>query len=250
MEDTDPDTYLNVWEGKCRVALEGAVFAKELRDATTEGRICKLRYDPRSQVHTFWDLGWSDLTAIWCVQRVGREYHLIDYLEDNQTEASEFIRRLDEKRYTFGYHNLPHDASAKQQAAKGISIARQIRDLKRRVRVLPRLSHAVQISYARQVFRLCLFDEERCSEGLERLRRFKFQIDEDTGERDRLPLHDVNSHGASAFMGFAVSVKHIDAKPKKSDEEDDAAAETLRNKLEHPEFGPFVDNGFGQGWMK
>jgi phage terminase large subunit len=251
MEQTDPDTYLNVWEGKCRAALEGAVFAKELRQATIDGRICRVRYDPRSQVHTFWDLGWHDQTAIWCVQKVGHEYHLIDYLEDNQTDVAEFIRRLDEKRYTYGFHHLPHDGAAKQQAAKGISIARQVRDMKRRVRILPRLAPATQISYARQLFRLCVIDEERCADGLERLRRFTYKIDDDTGQRDRLPLHDINSHGASAFMGFAVSVKHIDKKPKRTDDDEDAEAETVRNKLEHPEFGPFVHEGsMNQGWMK
>ena len=35
----DPDGYQNIWEGHCRVALEGAIYAKELRLAQEEGRI-------------------------------------------------------------------------------------------------------------------------------------------------------------------------------------------------------------------
>lgn len=248
MQETDPDGYLNIWEGKCRVALEGAIFANELRSATQHGRIGRVPYDPRVQVHTFWDLGWKDLTAIWMVQKVGFEYHLIRYIEGSQTDAPAWIKELDKLGYTFGWHHLPHDGDHKLQAARGLSIARQIRDLKRRVKVLPNLKTATQISYARQVFPLCYFDEALTEHGLERLRRFRYEVDPDTQERERTPLHDINSHGASAFMGFAVSVKHLDKKPKPDELEE---AEALRKEqLAHPDFGPFVNDGFGQGWMR
>ena len=249
MQATDPDGYLNVWEGKCRAAMEGAIFAKELRDATLAGRICKVPYDPRTQVHTFWDLGWHDLTAIWMVQKVGFEYHLIDYIEGPQMDAPEWIKELDKRGYTYGWHHLPHDGAQALQSAKGISIARQIRDLKRRVKVMPNLKHVVQISYARQLFPLCYFDEAKTEQGLERLRRYRYDVDTDTKERDRAPKHDVNSHGASAFCGFAVSVKHLDRKPKPDEM---AEAEALRREeLAHADFGPFVPaDGLGQGWMR
>jgi phage terminase large subunit len=249
MKATDPDGYLNVWEGKCRAAMEGAIFAKELREATEAGRICKVPYDPRTQVHTFWDLGWHDLTAIWMVQKVGFEYHLIDYIEGPQMDAPEWIKELDKRGYTYGWHHLPHDGAQALQSAKGISIARQIRDLKRRVKIMPNLKHVVQISYARQLFPLCYFDEAKTEQGLERLRRYRYDVNADTKERDRTPKHDVNSHGASAFCGFAVSVKHLDRKPKPDEM---AEAEALRREeLAHSDFGPFVPaEGLGQGWMR
>jgi phage terminase large subunit len=37
----DPDAYLNIWEGHCRQALDGAVYARELRDAQEGGRACR-----------------------------------------------------------------------------------------------------------------------------------------------------------------------------------------------------------------
>lgn len=244
MLETDPDTYLNVWEGKCRVAMEGAIFAKELRDATAAGRIMKVPYNPTVPVHTFWDLGWSDLTAIWMGQKVGFEYHVIDYMEENQKDAPWFIGEMDKKRYTFGTHHLPHDAANKTQAAKGHSIKRQISDLGRKVKILPRLPVATQISYARQVFPLCYFDEVKTAPGLERLRRYKYDVDAETGDRDRLPTHDINSHGASAFMGFAVSIKHVDKKDRPKETAD-------RTGMAHPEFGDFVPaDNLNLGWMR
>lgn len=243
MKATDPDGYLNVWEGKCRHALEGAIFANELRDSTLKGRITKVPYDPTLPVHTFWDLGWSDSVAIWLAQKVGFEYHLIGYMEESQKTVAWFLAELDKKGYVFGVHHPPHDGSSRQLAANGASVAKLIKTAGRRVRVLPRLSTAAQINYARTVFPLCHFDEAECAEGLERLRRYKYEVDEETSERDRQPLHDINSHGSSAFMGFAVSIKHVDKKERPKEKE-------AEPELAYPELGPFVSDGASHGWMR
>jgi len=125
-----------------------------------------------------------------------------------------------------------------------MSIKRQITDMGRKAFVLPRLSDATQISYTRQIFPLCWFDEENCGQGIERLRRYKYSIDEDTNERERLPAHDVNSHGSKAFMGMAISIKHMGPKQKAPKVEED------RSELGNAEFGPFVPAAdMGLGWM-
>src|SRR5574337_1147207 len=49
----DPDAYQNVWEGNCRVTLDGAIYARELRLAQEEGRIRSVPYDAAKPVHTF-----------------------------------------------------------------------------------------------------------------------------------------------------------------------------------------------------
>lgn len=249
MKRKDPDGYLNVWEGKCRHAVEGAIFAKEIRDATMGkngiSRITRVPYNPTVPVHTFWDLGWSDMVAIWLAQKVGFEYHLIGYLEAAQTEVGWFLKELDKLDYVYGTTYLPHDGSSKLLAANGASVKKLVQDLRpgRQVRVLPNVTLGSQINYARTVFPLCYFDEKACEQGIERLRKYKYEVDEETGQRRRLPTHDDNSHGASAFMGFAISIKHIDKKKRPQEEvpKDDLTSE----------FGPFVQQGnAGLEWMR
>ena len=46
-----------------------------------EKRLTKLPIDRAVPVHTAWDLGISDSTAIWFIQVVGKERRLIDYYE-------------------------------------------------------------------------------------------------------------------------------------------------------------------------
>lgn len=245
MKRKDPDGYLNIWEGKCRHAIEGAVFAAQIRDATLKRRIRHVPYDPSAPVHSFWDIGWRDMVAIWLAQKVGFEYRLIGYLEDSQKEAGYFLKEIDKFEYVNGIIHLPHDGENKQFAANGGSVKKLIQGLRpsQRVKTLPKVSLASQINYARTIFPMCYFDEQACEQGLERLRRYKYDVDEETGQRDRVPLHDENSHGASAFMGFAISIKHVDKKRRQEEKPD-------KDDPSHPQFGQFVpQEDAGLAWM-
>ena len=56
LRNTDIDAYMNVWEGHCRQTLDGAIYAKELRNAQLAGRITKVPYEPMRPVSVCWDL--------------------------------------------------------------------------------------------------------------------------------------------------------------------------------------------------
>ena len=74
----------------------------------------------------------------------------------------------------------------------------------RKVIVLPKLPVAQGINAARTIFANCYFDRERCADGLTCLRRYRYEIDEDTGKWSQKPLHDQYSHGADAFRNLAM----------------------------------------------
>src|SRR4051812_36383154 len=90
----DEDAYLNIWEGHCRVSLDGAIYAKELRAATEEGRICRVPYDETAPVHTFWDLGWSDCTSILFAQKVGFDFRIIDAYQSRLEKLPHYLKVL------------------------------------------------------------------------------------------------------------------------------------------------------------
>ena len=205
---TDRDAWLNVWEGHCRQTLDGAIYAKELREAVEHNRITKVPYDPSKPVHTFWDLGWSDSTSIWFAQAVGFEYRILDYLEDSQRTIEHFVKLLQAKSYAYGDHWLPHDAQAKTLGSGGRTVESQLRSLNvGKVRIVPRQSVADGINAARTIFPACYFDQERCADGLQALRHYRYEVDQSTKAFSKNPLHDEHSHGADAFRYLALSLK-------------------------------------------
>lgn len=207
LRNRDPDAYLNVWEGHCRQTLDGAIYAKELRQAQEDGRITKVPYDHSKPVSTSWDLGFSDSTSIWLFQSIGFEIRIVDFIQVQQMTVNEILRTLQSKPYTYDMDYLPHDAQAKTLASAGRSIEQMLKAAGRRVKIVPKLSVVDGINAARTVLPQCWFDETKCADGIQCLRHYRYDVDPDTGSFSRNPLHDSNSHAADAFRYLAVSWK-------------------------------------------
>lgn len=212
----NPSKYDNIWDGKCKQAIEGAIFANELRIAAEEQRITRVAVKPGIPVQTFWDLGQSDNTAIWFVQIVGLEYRIVDYYENSGEKVGHYVAELAKRDYLYDEHCLPHDAAHEQMAAKA-TIEQQLREairnnakLGKSVRIVPRIpKKALGIDAARTIFAQCLFDKENTKDGLTCLRRYAYERDEDTGKIGKEPKHDIYSHGADAFLCFAQHYKRM-----------------------------------------
>jgi len=205
LKERDMDAYLNVWEGNTRQVLDGAVYANELRKAQEESRIKDVFIDPSIPVSTFWDLGWSDLNSIWFVQTVpGGEVRVIDFYQNCQKTIDHYVQILQTKGYTYRDHWLPHDAEHKNMTGKSVKDIMQGMNLP--IRITPKLSIADGINAARMLMNRCYFDQNRCAEGLQALRHYRYEVDPDTKLFSKTPLHDQNSHAADAWRYVAVAL--------------------------------------------
>lgn len=200
------DDYLHVYGGNCKHALEGAIFATELRDATVQERICNVPANQAKPVDTFWDLGKRDMTSIWFAQVVGFEYRILDFYENSGKNLAHYIKVLQERAYTYGTTWMPHDAEHDLLASER-TIAQQMRAAGHKVRIVPKVTKANQIEAARAVFGQCWFDRERTADGLQHLRHYQFEVDEDTKLRGKDPKHDEHSHAADAFLYLGVAMR-------------------------------------------
>lgn len=215
--------YLNVWEGQCKEAVDGAIFANEIRKASEEHRITRVPTQAGIPVHTFWDLGQSDNTAIWFVQIVGMEYRLIDYYQSSGVKMAHYIEVLAERGYKYGEHCLPHDAEHEQLAARS-TIKQQLTQavqnnpsLGQSVRIVPRIAKkALGIDAARMIFAQCLFNKEKTADGLQCLRHYAYAKDAETGKTSKEPKHNDWSHGSDAFLCFAQHFKKPVIRPKQT----------------------------------
>ena len=207
LKSRDIEAYNQVWEGLCRQTVDGAIFAKEVQQAELDGRITRVPYDPSKPVHAVFDLGWSDSTAIWFLQFVGMETRLIRYLEDSQKTMTHYLATLQTFGYVYDKLWLPHDAENKTLAAAGKSIEEIVRAAGYKTQILPKVPIVDSINAARTIFPNCWFDREHASDGITCLRHYRFEVDPDTGNFSRMPLHDHYSHGADACRYIALMIK-------------------------------------------
>jgi phage terminase large subunit len=218
----DPDEYAHIWLGQPRRAVVGGIYSAELRKADTEGRITRVPYDTTKPVHTAWDLGWGDLVSIWMFQSAPFEWRFIDYMEGNNQEISTFVRDLQQKPYVWGTDYLPWDAASTGRLATGKSVEAVMRGLGRNVQVVPQNLVSVGIDAGRRMFQLSWFDIEKCADGIQALRHYRYgeikalsTSDHKTPTRE--PLHDWASHPADAYRTAAMGVETpTSGKPKPS----------------------------------
>jgi phage terminase large subunit len=213
LKSRDPSAYQTVWEGLCRLTVDGAIFANEMQVAELDGRITKVAYDATKPVHAIFDLGWADSTAIWFLQFVGMETRLIRYHEDSQKTISHYLALMQTYGYMYDTLWLPHDAQNKTLASNGKSIEEIVRAAGYKTRIIERTPVADSINAARTIFRNCWFDRENCYDGLQCLRHYRYDVDPETGQFSRQPLHDIYSHGADAFRYIGLMIN--EPKPRR-----------------------------------
>lgn len=192
-------------------ALPGAIFGKELWQAEQDGRIKLGLYDPAMKTHAVLDLGFSDDTAIWWFQ-VGKELRIVDCYSTHGMPIAHYHDVLKAKPYTYGdWLWLPHDARAKSLQT-GRSIEQQFTALGWKPRIVPELGLVDGIQAARLTLADCHLDA-KCSEGIDALKQYQREYDEEKKCFRDKPRHDWTSHYADAFR-YACLVWREEMKPK------------------------------------
>lgn len=205
--------YLCDWEA----AIVGSYYGKLMRNAEAEGRITRVSYDPMALVHTAWDLGLSDSTAVWMFQVVGREIHVIDYLCSQGQALDWYVNELRKRPYAWGMDILPHDADARELQTNRTR-TETLRGLGRRPEPLggggtERVLVAEGINAVRTILPRCWFDAERCADGIDALKAYRREYDDKRKcYRDR-PFHDWASDPADAFRYLALGIDRVSNGP-------------------------------------
>jgi hypothetical protein len=199
------DQYLQEYECSFEAAILGAFFGTEMRQA--ESRINeRVVFEPGYPVHTAWDLGYRDDTAIWWYQVVGGEVRVIDFYAVSGADIRAIAEVVVNKGYTYGKHYLPHDARAKSLQT-GRSIVEQLADHLgiNHLSVVPNIGLQDGIQAIRQMLPRTWFNSVKCGDGIEALRQYQREYDEDKKAFRASPRHDWTSHPADAFRMLAVA---------------------------------------------
>ena len=197
----------------------GSILARQIGIAEKEGRISDdIVYDPRgAPIEVSADIGRRDTATWWFWQPTVGGYHIVDYDGGWGLDAEEWVQRL-AKRIAgrrLGKIWLPHDARAKTFAAKRSAVEIFMEGFGAdKVAIIPRSSISDRINAARVLIPRVAFNETACVDGLNGLRAWSFQYDDEKKTFGAEPLHDWSSHDGDGFS-YGCLIMQQEAPPPK-----------------------------------
>lgn len=200
--------YEQEYECSFEAAIVGSYYGALIKEAEDDNRITKVKHDRSLPVYTCWDLGRTDDTVIWFFQVHRGELSFIDYHESNGQDVPFYAQLLHTKTAENGYvyerHYLPHDAKPRTLASNR-SVAEQLNALNiKPLTIVPQLSVQDGIQAVRQMLPRSYFDAEATADGLEALRQYQREWDDERKMFKDKALHNWASHAADAMRTGAV----------------------------------------------
>lgn len=203
--------YPSTFDEAFSVSLEGTYFAQQLAAARNAGQFKQhIPVLPGIPCYTFWDIGNSDGTAIWVLQRLGMGWHCIRFKEGWGEPYSYYVQWLQSLGLTWAAMFLPHDADHVRQGQTTNKSPRQmLQELMPGIafEVVPRIDDINWgIQQTRDVFPILYFDETECAKGIVHLESYRRKWNERqacwSSEPDKTGGH---SEAADALRQFAQS---------------------------------------------
>lgn len=202
------DEYNQEYECSWQASIKGAYYSKEVQQAYNDNRITSVPYEAMLPVHTWWDLGIGDATAILFMQNVGFEWRLIDCYEATGESLSHYLNKLREKSQEYGYvygeHYAPHDIEVRELGT-GKSRYELAVELGVRFNIAPKLSIDDGINAGRLRFSHLWIDKDKCKDFINAISQYRKEYDDKKGVFRDKPLHDWSSHYADAFRYWATT---------------------------------------------
>jgi hypothetical protein len=191
------------------VSTKGSYFATQISNARKNGQFKQhIPVLPGIPAYTFWDIGNSDGTAIWVMQRLGMEWRVINFIEDWFQPYSHFTNKLQKLGLTWAKMYVPHDADhIRQGQTSNKSPKDMLEELMPGVcfETVPKIEDINWgIQQTRDIFPLLYFDEEKCKDGIIHLEAYKAKWNTQQACWDREPdKTGGHSEAADALRQFA-----------------------------------------------
>lgn len=196
-------------------AMVGAYLGAEMAKAEREGRICTVDIDWSHPVHTAWDLGKAVNNPIWCFQVIGDQPRIVDFYRPDNDDLEQWVKWLNDKGYK-GNDYVPHDILVTEWGTTRTRFD-TLKLLGRKPKRVAKVSVADGLQAARKTINTAVFDAERCELGIDGLKAYRREWDDELKTFRENPLKDWAEHIGSSFRYLGLAWK--DATPPKKEPE-------------------------------
>lgn len=187
------------------MGVEGAYYAKYLDRMRIKGQIGMVPWESGFKVHTAWDLGVRDSTAIIFFQTIGQTVRIVDCYEKSKEGLDHYVKVVQNKPYSYGRHIAPHDIRVREFGT-GMTRLEKAAHLGIRFTIAPDVSVIDGIESVRSALSKVWIDETACRPVLKALENYRQEYDAKRKVYKDHPLHDIHSHFADAMRYLAISL--------------------------------------------
>lgn len=209
------------------MGVEGAYYSKYIDQAKRESRVGDVPWENGFAVHTAWDIGVKDSTAIIFFQVIGQTVRIIDCYENSKEGLEHYAEILQNKPYVYGKHIAPHDIRVTEWGS-GMTRIEKAKQLGINFTVADQYEIPDGIEACRSLFGKLWIDAKKAQPLLKALENYRQEYDSKRKVYRTRPLHDWSSHFADSFRYLAVSL------PKTRDS---LSAEELEKRYQEAYYG-------------
>ena len=188
--------------------IEGSLYGNIIKNLEQKNQLTKIAYDPGLLVHTAWDLGVDDSTAIIFYQQLGNQILIIDYYENNREGLPHYVQMIKDKDYVFGEHFAPHDIEV-TEFSSGKTRREVAYQLGIRFKILPKLPLEDGIHSLKMVLPKCWFDIDNTKSLITALRHHHRKFNEKMRMFSNKPIKDWSSHACDAARYMALAINEL-----------------------------------------
>lgn len=198
--------------------ISGAIYGKQITQLRAKKRIADIEHDRTCPLFAFWDIGYSDFTAIWLLQFCGRDICALAYRCNTGQEPPYYVAAI--REWERGYQMpvqmnfLPHDAFSKEKSGKSYRDYLREAGMANVTKVDVIRDSWIGINRLRGLLPRFYFHKTNCGRewnhdgrimpsGISCLEGYHTKEDASSGVIRETPIHDENSHGADALRTFA-----------------------------------------------
>ncbi len=198
------------WAG----AMVGAYFGAEMSKAEREGRITTVPIDEKHPVHCVMDLGKTSNNPVWLFQAIGDQLRIVDFYRPESDDLDDWCVDLRDRGWS-GTTYVPHDIMVTEWGSKKTRIER-LRDRKMNPKRIARVSVADGLQAGRMAINAAVFDQEKCEHGIDGLKSYRREWDDELKVFRENPVKDWAEHIGSAWRYLGLAWREVpEVQPKK-----------------------------------
>ena len=207
--DSLPDGLREAWRDGSwdEPQIEGGVYTSELLQMRNEIRLRLCPINKALPVHTAWDIGVGDATAIIFFQKTKLETTIVNYYENQNFGLPHYAAYLDEwqraNQIRYGKHYAPFDVKNKEWAT-GMTRKQTAEKIGVKFEDVPKVEPTAGIEKVRLMFPHLYISEPYCQQLISALKNYRKVYDEKMLMFKQEAIHDWASHGADALRYMAV----------------------------------------------